>query len=111
MYSMEEIYMKLSKTLYPLLLTCICFVLLSGCTANNSSSSVKAGGNTLTATSTVRSETHTSTATSTVSSTTLPADCPTAGTTRAVNLPTDTSVAQPAVFYVTAWGGVQSGMN
>jgi hypothetical protein len=101
--------MKFNKMPHLLiLLTSLCVVLLSGCGAtNNSGSSAIAKGHIPTVASTVRP---TSSAQS-VSSTTLPADCPAAGTMRAVNLPTETSATQPAVFYLTEWGGVQSGLH
>ncbi len=97
--------MKLKKISHLLLLlTSGCFVLLSGCgAANNSGSSAIADGHRPTSTSTVRSATSTSTTRAT--------DCPATGTMRAVNMPAETSTAQPAVFYLTLWGGVQSGLN
>lgn len=97
--------MKFDKTPHLLvLLICFCVVLLSGCgTANNTGPSVIANGHTPTVTGTARSAKSTATA--------LPTDCPAAGTIRAVNLPAATSAAQPAVFYLTEGGGVQSGIS
>lgn len=97
--------MKINKIFYLLLLfISTCLVLLSGCgTTNNTGPFVIANKHTPAVTDTVRSAASTSTALST--------SCPAAGTTRAAHMPAETSAAQPAVFYLTEWGGVQSGLN
>lgn len=93
--------MKLNKALYTLLLLmCFCCMLLSGCGENVEHSTT--------------SNAHTPTPAATkakTTSATLPADCPAAGSFRSVQLPSDMGPAQPAVFYLTFWGGVQSGLN
>jgi hypothetical protein len=94
--------MKLNKIFDLLwLLPCMCFVLLSSCGTDNSRTS----------TSTTPPMTHTSPVPTTTASTTLSTDCPATGTVRGANLPAATGPAQPAVFYLTLWGGVQSGLN
>jgi hypothetical protein len=94
--------MKLNKaTSLFLSLACICFMLLSACSSDAGTRSA-ANGHAPTPTATKAKAASTAT--------TLPADCPAAGTIRSVQLPPDTKTAQPAVFYLAKSGGVQSGI-
>lgn len=82
------------------LLLCFCVVLLSGCgIANSPGASALANGHTATV--------HPTSSAQSVSST----NCPATGTTRASYLPAETGTGQPAVFYLTEWGGTQSGIH
>ncbi|QBD78751.1 hypothetical protein EPA93_23300 [Ktedonosporobacter rubrisoli] len=94
-----------------LLFTYACFALLSSCSSPQSAPSAPQSGQTSLVTSPASPRTNPTTVPTSSSASAFPADCPPAGTTRTVNLPTDTGPAQPAVFYLTEWGGVQSGFH
>lgn len=89
----------------------VCFILLSGCTTNQASTSASSAAQTPNVISTTQQATPTSIATSSASSSAFPTDCPEAGTVRPAQLSSNMGTVQPAVFYVTAWGGVQTGFN
>ncbi len=99
--------MKITKIPHLLvLLICFCLVLLSSCgTTNNTSAShsVIANKHTPAVTATAPSATSTPT--------TLSAGCPPPGIARGAFIVPETGAVQPAVFYMTEWGGVQSGIN
>lgn len=93
--------MKLNKPMVLFLLLSLSWsTLLSACGVNPPPSSASSGRRTPTVTTTA-TITREATPTSMVAQ---PADCPTPGTTRAANMPTDTTTAQPAVFYLTGTG-------
>src|SRR5579863_706346 len=99
-----ESNMKLNKSaILFLILIWSWSVLLSGCGSNSPAGSASSGTHTPTA---IIGHS-TSTATPPARTITLPPGCPAAGTTRAANMPVDTTAAEPSLFYLTTTLGAK----